>query len=122
MAAYNQPRVVLTASQWQQIIESQQESDLNIKDFCAEQGLSRSSFFKWRRRLGLNGYGSGESNRLSNKRFQSNSEEEHNIFAEIELSSGVSESPAKAAEQSKCWDIELELGDGVCLRIRKAAS
>jgi hypothetical protein len=34
--------------QWQALINQQMQSDLSIANFCREQKLSESSFFKWK--------------------------------------------------------------------------
>ena len=36
---------------WQQRLESQKTSGLNIDDFCAREQISRSTFYRWVRRL-----------------------------------------------------------------------
>jgi transposase-like protein len=36
---------------WQQRIESHKTSGLGIDDFCAREGVSRSTFYRWLRRL-----------------------------------------------------------------------
>jgi transposase-like protein len=34
------------------VLEAQANSDLSVRQFCAEQGLAPSQFYYWRRRLG----------------------------------------------------------------------
>ncbi len=36
---------------WQQRLESFQASDLSIEVFCLKEGVSRTTFFRWRERL-----------------------------------------------------------------------
>ena len=36
---------------WQQSLESRQTSGLSIDDFCAAEGVSRSTFYRWAQRL-----------------------------------------------------------------------
>ena len=36
---------------WQQRLESFQASDLSIEVFCLQEGVSKSTFFRWRERL-----------------------------------------------------------------------
>ena len=38
-------------SQWAQVIQAQQESGQNIKDFCQTAGISRNAFFYWQKKL-----------------------------------------------------------------------
>lgn len=38
-------------SQWMNVIQEQQCSGQNIKEFCQEKGISRHSYFYWRRKL-----------------------------------------------------------------------
>lgn len=38
-------------SQWAQVIQAQQESGQNIKDFCQTVGISRNSYFYWQKKL-----------------------------------------------------------------------
>ena len=37
--------------EWQQRLESQKESGLSIEVFCLQQGVSKSTFFRWARQL-----------------------------------------------------------------------
>jgi transposase-like protein len=37
---------------WQGMVEAQAQSGMKIKAFCAEHGLSKTSFYWWRRELG----------------------------------------------------------------------
>jgi len=36
---------------WQQRLENQKESDLSINDFCLQEGISKSTFYRWADRL-----------------------------------------------------------------------
>ena len=36
---------------WQERLENYKASDLSIEKYCAEEGVSRSSFYRWTRRL-----------------------------------------------------------------------
>ncbi|NLN86687.1 MAG: transposase [Syntrophomonadaceae bacterium] len=38
-------------SHWMHLIQEQQSSGLNIKEFCREKGMSRHVYFYWRRKL-----------------------------------------------------------------------
>jgi transposase-like protein len=36
---------------WQRLVEGQKTSGLSVDEFCAREGLTRSSFYRWVRRL-----------------------------------------------------------------------
>ena len=36
---------------WQQRLESQKKSDVDVGLFCLQEGVSKSSFYRWKRRL-----------------------------------------------------------------------
>ena len=38
-------------SQWAQVIQTQQESGQNIKDFCQTTGINRNAYFYWQKKL-----------------------------------------------------------------------
>jgi hypothetical protein len=38
-------------SKWMQVIQEQQCSGLNIKEFCQENGISRHAYFYWQRKI-----------------------------------------------------------------------
>lgn len=37
--------------EWQQRLESQKESDLSVELFCLQEGVSRSTYYRWVRQL-----------------------------------------------------------------------
>ena len=78
-------------SEWQQLIDEQAHSGLTQASFCQTKGLVLSSFQNWKRRLALPS--PQESNWLDLGR--------------------LGESTTAG------WDIELDLGDGLCLRLRR---
>jgi len=84
--------------EWQKIIESQQSSALSQRAYCQEKGLNPVTFSNWKRKLGMN---------------QKDTEDMPGSWLELPL--------PKSAEQkdvnSSGWNIELDLGDGVCLRL-----
>ena len=49
--------------EWQQRIESQKESGLSIDVYCLQEGVSRSSFYRW-----LIGFGTAYQSRLQLKK------------------------------------------------------
>ena len=38
-------------SQWAQVLQAQQESGQNIKDFCQTAGISKNAYFYWQKKL-----------------------------------------------------------------------
>jgi hypothetical protein len=80
-------------SEWQQLIDEQARSGLSQTAFCAARAVSTTSFQHWKRQL------AGTSAPPS--------------ATWLELGA-LPERPATAG-----WDVELELGDGVCLRLRR---
>lgn len=88
-------------TQWQQLIEAQQSSGLSQQAFCQQEGLSLATFSSWRRKL-------KEDAALS----ITATDIKHFSDPWVELpSSAVANDP---------WRIELDLGNGVCLRLSQA--
>ena len=83
-----------SASEWRSIMARHEASGLSGEGFCEAEGIGRSAFWRWRRRL--IGRGRGAHRRRA---------------AFVELS----------AAQPASWDVELELGAGVVLRVRRPA-
>jgi hypothetical protein len=78
-------------SEWQQLIDEQARSGLSQTAFCAARAVSTTSFQHWKR----------------------------------QLSAAASPSPTwlelgpLRESAATGWDLELALGDGVCLRLRR---
>jgi len=81
-------------SEWQQIIADYETSQLTQDAFCQQAGIPKSSFYNWHRRL------QSTTNDSASKHF-------------INLSNLTTPDSDQLA-----WDIELDLGQGVCLRLR----
>lgn len=93
MASQNRPRRVRrSAAQWRHLIQEEARSGLAQRAFCARHGVAPSSLRLWKRKLGAEG-------ELPSTQF-------------IELTPDT-------AETAHGWDVELELGDGVRLRLRR---
>ena len=75
-------------SEWQQIIEGWQTSQLTARQFCSDHNLAYASFCKWRRKL---------------SQVSEVASEPENLFKLLP----VNESPGGA------WNITLKLGDNV---------
>lgn len=95
----NSPRRKHTPEQWQQLIDAQAASGQSQVAFCAEHGLSKSSFQHWKRRLKA-----GETRAVATPSA---------LFAPL---------AGAASDPDNGWTIELDLGDGVCLRLRRSAA
>jgi hypothetical protein len=80
-------------SAWQQLIDEQARSGLSQTAFCAARAVSQTSLQHWKRRLAATSASPSAS--------------------WLELGS----LPDHAATTG--WEVELELGEGVCLRLRR---
>ena len=85
-----------TASEWEKLISRFEQASQTRKNFCLSQGVSLSTFDLWRRKLRGRTAHQGES-----------------MFVEVSEVEPV---------QSSSWDVELELGGGVVLRVRSSRS
>ncbi|MAE69202.1 MAG: IS66 family insertion sequence hypothetical protein, partial [Gemmatimonadetes bacterium] len=99
MPTQSSKRVRLGRERWQQLLAEQAKSGLSIGAFCEREGLRPATFAQWKRRL----RGGAESPRCAPG--QENSW--------LELSSAGSRAPAGD------WEIELDLGNGMRLRLRR---
>lgn len=91
-------RIRRTPDQWRELIAEQAASAMSQEAFCKHKRLALSTFANWKRRLGATPATQNEC--------------APDPSAWIDLSSlGVSSSAG--------WTIELDLGDGVCLRLRR---
>jgi hypothetical protein len=84
-------RVRRGRDEWQRLIDEHSESGLTQAAFCEAHGLSLASFGNWKRRL-------------------TTAESIEQPWFEL---------GALSEAGSSSWDIELQLGDGVCLRLRR---
>ena len=78
--------------EWQSLVEEQAASGLTQVAFCKAHGVSVASFCNWKQRLAQEASAAPSP------------------WVEIGTLSD-SDSPR--------WDIELQLGDGICLRLRR---
>ena len=86
-------RTQRTAAEWRSIMARHEASGLAGEAFCAAEGIGRSAFWRWRRRLAdedAAGAGNGAP-----------------TFVEL------------AGTGATAWDAELDLGAGVVLRLRR---
>jgi len=83
-------------SEWRKIIQDYTQSGLTQEAFCQQAGIPKSSFYKWHRRLKT-----------------ASSARDTAGFIDIRTLASVK-------KDKPTWDIELDLGNGVCLRLRGA--
>jgi len=89
-------------AQWQGLVERAARSPLSIGAFCRGEGVSTASFYSWRRRLGGGVPGRAVAAATG----------EDGAFLELGVLGSEAAGPAS-------WDIELELGAGLVLRLRR---
>ena len=100
MATSNR-RARRSRAQWQGLIERAARSPLSIGAFCGSEGISTASFYSWRKRLGV----------IPPGRTVAETTAEDGAFREL----GVLGTDVGG---STPWDIDLELGAGLVLRLR----
>jgi len=94
-----QSRVRRSAFQWQEIIQQYERSGQTQETFCHARSLALSTFCRWRQRL------SRVSTPVSYER-----------PGFVELSSGMD---APTEPSTIPWDVELQLGADLFLRLRR---
>jgi hypothetical protein len=92
--ATKQRRTHRSEAAWRELFTQFERSGQTRERFCAEQGLALRSFSQWRQKLRQASHSPAAV-------------AEDALFVEL------------AAEAEPCWDVELELGAGVVLRIRR---
>ena len=78
---------------WEALMARYEISDLTQREFCAQQGLAYSSFCYWRKRL-------------------------RTLEAVEESEPPLIELPSLPSSGLRMWRIELDLGQGIVLRMR----
>lgn len=104
-----QRHVVRTREEWQQLIEAQRSSGQSQDTFCAARGLCKSTLQAWKRRL----YG-----RRGTALQPAEGSAPAALFTPLVRSRRGAEAPAA---NPPGWTVELELGGGLCLRLRQGA-
>ena len=89
-----QRRTHRSEAAWREVFTQFERSGQTRKRFCAEQGLTLSSFTRWRQKLRQASHSPAAV-------------AEDALFVEL------------AADAEPGWDVELELGAGVVLRVRR---
>lgn len=93
-------RVRRSEQEWREVFTRFEQSGQSIEQFCTQQGLALSTFNRWRHRLRTQRH----------KAIQGSPEA---VFVEL------STADTPRAEVS-AWDVELELGKGIFLRLRQS--
>ena len=84
-------RIRRSRDEWQRLIDEQADSGQTQSAFCAARGISVASLQNWKRRLAATDTAPAQWLELG-------------TLAEV---------------QTPTWDIELDLGGGICLRLRR---
>lgn len=88
-----------TADQWRTLIAEQSDSGMSQEAFCKHKRLALSTFANWKRRLA----------------FEPVLEDERAPDPSPWIDLG-----GLGATERSGWDMELDLGGGVCLRLRRS--
>jgi transposase-like protein len=102
-------RVRRSAAQWRTLVAAFEQSGVSRRAFCARHGVSVSTFDWWRKRLGT------EPRCLPVARADGNA-----LF--VELSAPLVAGASDATRAAPAWDLELELGAGMVLRLRRGVA
>ncbi|MCF1456847.1 MAG: hypothetical protein LPH21_04550 [Shewanella sp.] len=90
------PRVVRSKAQWQSLLNDYQQSTMTQQAFCAQRGIAVSSFSKWQNRL--------------------STQPDQPLF--VDLGTIPESDNDNTCPGSPDWQVELELGKGIFLRVR----
>ena len=91
-----------SVAQWQTLFVEQAASGLTQQAFCRSRGLSSSAFYNAKARL---------------KKIDAG----HVMTSMPEFIAVSVEPTPRAQERERAWDVELTLGAGVVLRVRRSA-
>ena len=97
-------RVRRTAAQWRKVVEQFERSGQTRGKFCAANGLALSTFDLWRRKLPAAPVAEARPEPLF-----------------VELTPPAPTQTPVGSTGTGAWEVELELGAGVVLRLRRAA-
>ena len=102
--------------QWRELVARQRRSGLSIAAFSRQEGLVYQTFVRWcRKSLPPEPSERATSSRSASAAAPSTMAPALPEFIEI----GVAE---PAARESEAWLVELELGDGMTLRVRRPSA
>lgn len=97
-----------SAAEWQALIEEHAQSGISHIAFCRAKGLAISTFHNWKRRLRNAPAHDGVVTSSAGA-----------LFVPLRAATGAN--TANQPVTTSQWDVELELGDGVILRLRRPA-
>ena len=95
-----------TAAQWRKLVEQFERSGQTRGRFCAAHGLALSTFDLWRRKLPATSAPVAEAR-------------PEPLF--VELTPPAPTQACAASTGTGAWEVEVEFGAGVVLRLRRAA-
>ena len=93
-----------SAAQWQDLVERFERAGQSRGRFCTAHGLALSTFDLWRRKL----------------RTTPAADKGHPEALFVELTNPAQRQASTPSAGTQAWEVELELGAGVVLRIRRA--
>ena len=104
-------------AQWQLLIERAERSALSIAAFCQAEGVSTASFYAWRKRLA----GSAQQAAAAVDGAPPPSRREPAMAGALSRNAEFFDlgTLAGVRPESSPWDLELALGAGVVLRLRR---
>lgn len=108
----DEERAAHTPEEWRQLVDEQRGSGQSQDAFCAAHGLAKSTLQSWKRRF------YGRAHAAAAKVTQPSRALGAPLFAPL---LGPAARQASAAANGTDWTVELELGGGLCLRLRQGA-
>ena len=90
-----------STAEWQSVLDQYESSSLSVAAFCAEQGVGTASFYQWRKRLSVSDFG----------------EEPNETLPFVDVSALAAQASGEIVAPP--WLIELELGNGLILRLNR---
>lgn len=94
--AHKQTRVRRSEEEWKALVSGFPESNMTLGQYCQSHGIAPAGFYKWR------------------KRFDSESASSTPAFIEMLPPAECRQSP----QAEDVWRLELQLDDGIVLRLR----
>lgn len=109
-------------SQWQNIIETHQQSGLSITQFCKQHRLTLSNFYKWRKIITASAKDPAISASIPTVK---KSRDTHNLIQLNTLAQLINTAPLSSMTTSSCenpsahqpWKITLKLPNGIELQL-----
>jgi len=94
------PRIVHSKASWRNLVSQYEAGSLTQKSFCQQHQISIGSFHKWR------------------YRFKQDDNASHFIDISKAIDPRHHTSESAVDQESPVWQVELELGQGIILRVR----